>query len=85
MNLLGMWHQRILEEIPPQGRRWGVSVWVVRQPLWDRFRWKESRARRVIWTPAEPNLGLALKRREPESVAATDTQKSTSQVQTQGV
>jgi hypothetical protein len=20
MNLLGMWHQRILEEIPPQGR-----------------------------------------------------------------
>lgn len=43
---------------------------------------QKSRARRVIWTPAEPNLGLALKRREPESVAATDTQKSTSQVQT---
>jgi len=54
MNLLGMWHQHILEEIPPQGRWWGVSVWVVRQPLWDRFRWKKSRARRVIWTPAEP-------------------------------
>jgi len=30
--------------------------------------------------PAEPNLGLALKRRKPESVAATLTQKSTSQV-----
>ena len=32
-----------------------------------------------VWTPAESNLGLALKRRKPESVAATLTQKSTSQ------
>jgi len=41
---------------------------------------EEFRARRVIWTPAEPNLGWCENTPKPESVAATDTQKSTSQV-----
>ena len=38
-----------------------------------------------VWTPAEPNLGWCEYTPKPESVAATDTQKSTSQAQTQGV
>jgi len=75
MSLLGTWHPSILEAIRPRGRGWGVSVWVVRPPVWDSL--ETGGARCVIWTPAEPNLG----RREPEpaSVAATLTRKSTSQ------
>ena len=79
MNLLGTWHRRKLEVMLPQGRWRGVSVRVVRQLLRDRIRWKKSRARRVIWTPAESNLGWCEYTPKPESVVATQTQKSTSQ------
>lgn len=51
----------------------GCACQGVRQPLWDLC------ARRVIWIPAEPNRGLALKRRELASVSAAHTRKSTPQ------
>jgi len=35
MYLLGTWHPSILEAIRPRGRGWGVSVRVVRPPVWD--------------------------------------------------
>lgn len=51
----------------------------VRQQLWDRFCWKKSRARRVIWTLAEPNPSTTLRTSsgmartaKPESVVALD-------------
>jgi len=37
MSLFGTWCQRTLEVIPPRERWQGVSVWVVRQQVWDDF------------------------------------------------
>jgi hypothetical protein len=37
MSLYETWQTRILKVILPRGRVWGVSVWVIRQPVWDDF------------------------------------------------